>query len=139
MNGKRAHRSVEDRRLCEAEAEGSNPPESTFNAPGDASPQGRAEGQVNDLKRPCKGNAHRASNGFSGTLEPCLSVDGSVRVPKKGVPSCDKLRGEARNLRSGDALMGHPNISVLIRKDRERPELKHLSRGRRRNQSRCRE
>jgi len=25
----------------------------------------------------------------------CLSVDGSVRVPKKGVPSCDKLRVDA--------------------------------------------
>jgi len=27
-----------------------------------------------------------------------LSVDGSVRVPMKGVPSCDKLRVDARNL-----------------------------------------
>jgi len=33
---------------------------------------------------------------------------------------------------------GHPNTSVLIRKDREPPELKHLSRGRKRNQPRCR-
>jgi hypothetical protein len=43
---------LEERRLCEAEAGGSNPPESTRqgqavlpdNAPGDESPRGRAEG-----------------------------------------------------------------------------------------------
>ena len=43
---------LEERRLCEAEAGGSNPPESTgqdgfgpaFHAPGDANPRGRAEG-----------------------------------------------------------------------------------------------
>ena len=34
---------------------------------------------------------------------------------------------------------GTPDTSVSIRKDRERPELKHLSRGRRRNQLGCRE
>ena len=64
----------------------------------------------------------------------CLSVDGSVQVPMKGVPSCDKLRGDAGSLRSGDARMGHPNTYVLIRKDGEPPELKHLSKERKRNQ-----
>ncbi len=53
-------------------------------------------------------------NEFSG-MAFCQSVDGSVRVPKKGVPSCDKLREDARNLRSGDPRMGHPSTSVLIR------------------------
>jgi hypothetical protein len=37
---------LEERRLCEAEAGGSNPPESTPNAPGDASHRGRAEGHM---------------------------------------------------------------------------------------------
>ena len=69
----------------------------------------------------------------------CLSGDGSVRDLRKGVPSSDMPREGARSLRSGDTLMGHPSMQVLIRKDRERPELKHLSRGRKRNQPRCRE
>jgi hypothetical protein len=42
--------------------------------------------------------ALRTLNGFDGALVINLSVDGSVRVPKKGVPSCDKLRVDARNL-----------------------------------------
>jgi hypothetical protein len=132
-----------ERRLCEAEAGGSNPPESTGtrvgvpDAPGDASHQGRAEGH-----RPLEAVyrcALRTLNGFSGVWQLCLSGDGSVRDPKKGVPSSDMPREGARSLRSGDTLMGHPSTLVLIRKDRERPELKHLSRGRKRNQLRCRE
>ena len=46
---------LEECRLCEAEAMGSNPIESTFDAPGDANHQGRAESQANDSKRPCTG------------------------------------------------------------------------------------
>ena len=46
---------LEERRLCEAEAMGSNPIESTFDAPGDANHQGRAESQANDSKKLCKG------------------------------------------------------------------------------------
>lgn len=49
----------------------------------------------------------------------------------KGVASCDKLRVDAGSLRSGDTRIGLPH--VLLR-EREPPELKHLSRGRMRKQ-----
>ena len=42
---------LEECRLCEAEAMGSNPIESTFDAPGDASHQGRVEGHLTQRSR----------------------------------------------------------------------------------------
>ena len=65
--------------------------------------------------------------------------------PKKDAISCEKPRGDASNLRSVDVRMeqsGRSNIlspydeSIVIRG--EPPELKHLSRGRKRNQPRFR-
>ena len=65
--------------------------------------------------------------------------------PKKDVISCDKLRGGANNRRSGDFRMGKPGRAILcqpalnqIGVGGEPPELKHLSRARKRNQPRFR-
>jgi hypothetical protein len=66
-------------------------------------------------------------------------VDGLAQAPKKGVPSCEKPRVGTRSLRTEGALMGTPDSFESVHKDRERSELKHLSRSRRRNQLRCRE
>jgi hypothetical protein len=69
----------------------------------------------------------------------CHLVDGSAQALMRGVPSCEKPRVSTRSFRTGDALMRTLDIFMSIRKDRERSELKHLSRSRRRNQLRCRE
>ena len=62
--------------------------------------------------------------------------------PKKDVISCDKLRGGANILRSGDFRMGKPTARYLILNQigirGEPPELKHLSRARKRHQPRFR-
>jgi len=60
-------------------------------------------------------------------------VNSSARVPTKDVPSCEKLGEGARSLRTRDLLMGIPITAALC--GGERPELKHLSRGRKRNQT----
>ena len=61
----------------------------------------------------------------------------------KDVISCDKLRGAANELRSGDFRMGKPTerypILNKIGIGGEPPELKHLSRARKRHQPRFRE
>jgi len=56
------------------------------------------------------------------------------RLPeaKKDVISCDKHRGSANRNRSGGFRMGQPNILKVCCDKRERAELKHLSRRRRR-------
>ena len=66
--------------------------------------------------------------------------------PKKDVTSCDKLRGAANKLRSGDFRMGKPGRAILCQRmvnqiaiRGEPPELKHLSRARKRNQPRFRQ
>ena len=63
--------------------------------------------------------------------------------PMKDVISCDKLRGAANELRSGDIRMGKPTVRYRtlnqIGVRREPPELKHLSRARKRHQPRFRE
>ena len=63
--------------------------------------------------------------------------------PMKDVISCDKLRGGANILRSGDFRMGKPTARYPILKQigmgGEPPELKHLSRARKRHQPRFRE
>ena len=63
--------------------------------------------------------------------------------PMKDVISCDKLRGAANELWSGDFRMGKPTarypILNQIGMGREPPELKHLSRARKRHQPRFRE
>ncbi len=51
---------------------------------------------------------------------------------KKDVISCDKLRGLANANRSVDFRMGQPDYLKNSRIKRERAELKHLSRRRRR-------
>ena len=65
--------------------------------------------------------------------------------PTKDVTSCDKLRGGANIRWSGDFRMGKPTRAILwyralnqIGVRGERPELKHLSRGRKRHQKRFR-
>ena len=65
--------------------------------------------------------------------------------PMKDVTSCDKLRGGANSHRSGDFRMGKPGRAILcqpalnqIGVGGEPPELKHLSRARKRNQQRFR-
>ena len=65
--------------------------------------------------------------------------------PKKDATSCDKLRGAAHTHRSGDFRMGKPGRAILCQRALnkigvrgERPELKHLSRGRKRHQPRFR-
>ena len=67
------------------------------------------------------------------------------REPKKDVTSCDKLRGAANKLRSADFRMWEHawwrimhGILNQIGMSGEPPELKHLSRGRKRNQTRFR-
>jgi len=55
------------------------------------------------------GYLHVAAAGFPsrpGTLS--RLVDGSAWAPRKGVASCDKPRGGACSLRSGDPRMGPP-------------------------------
>ena len=66
--------------------------------------------------------------------------------PMKDVISCDKLRGAVNELRSGDFRMGKPDtvnpyqpMLNQIGIGREPPELKHLSRARKRHQPRFRE
>ena len=63
--------------------------------------------------------------------------------PMKDVISCDKLRGAANKLRSGDFRMGKPTVRYRILNQigirGEPPELKHLSRARKRHQPRFRE
>ena len=51
----------------------------------------------------------------------------------KGVPSCDKLGGPARRGRTRDTRIGIL-IAIALRNG-ERRELKHLSNGRKRNQT----
>ena len=65
--------------------------------------------------------------------------------PMKDAISCDKLRGAANKLRSGDFRMGKPGRAILCQHTLnkigvcgEPSELKHLSRTRKRNQKRFR-
>ena len=62
--------------------------------------------------------------------------------PMKDVISCEKLRGAANELRSGDIRMGKPTARYPILNKigigGEPPELKHLSRARKRHQPRFR-
>ena len=65
--------------------------------------------------------------------------------PKKDATSCEKLRGAANTLRSVDIRMGKPGTAIpcqrMVNKiviRGEPPELKHLSRARKRHQQRFR-
>ncbi len=62
--------------------------------------------------------------------------------PMKDVISCEKLRGAANELRAGDIRMGKPTVRYPILNKigigGEPPELKHLSRARKRHQPRFR-
>ena len=87
-----------------------------------------------------------ANHTRSGRLSSAISVADScqlgnswARAPTKVVPSCDKRWVGARNLRSTDHRIGTPIPQGTFRKEREPPEVKHSSRGRTRNQQRCRE
>jgi hypothetical protein len=74
-----------------------------LNAPGDASHRGRAEGSTTEPDEAVyrvstldvKWDQRHKKNTMLATN---LSVDGSVRVPMKGVPSCDMLRVGAGSL-----------------------------------------
>ena len=67
----------------------------------------------------------------------CQLVDCSARELKTDVPSCEKPEGAARRPRTQDFRMGIP--TAIASRNRERRELKHLSTGRKRNQTRCRQ
>ena len=86
------------------------------------------------MKATNKGQANKSARGMPWHQE-----------PMKDVISCDKLRGAANKLRSGDFRMGKPAIVNLwqptvnkIVVGGEPPELKHLSRARKSNQPRFR-
>jgi hypothetical protein len=82
-------------------------------------------------------NSHRIRESPPGltttTWLLCHLVDSSARMPTKDVPSCDKPEGAARRLRTQDLRMGIP--TAIASRNGERPELKHLSRGRKRKQT----
>ena len=64
-------------------------------------------------------------------------------IAMKGAVSCDKLRGDASNLRSGDSRMESnlrrlPQGTSVFRKERKPWGRKHLSTRRKRNQLRSR-
>ena len=89
---------------------------------------------VTQYREPEKGQAIKSARGMPWHQE-----------PMKDVTSCDKLRGAANRLRSGDFRMGKPGTAILcqpalnkIGVGGEPPELKHLSRARKRNQPRFR-
>ena len=66
----------------------------------------------------------------------CQLVDRSARELKTDVPSCDKPKGPARRERTWDLRIGI--LFAIALRNRERRELKHLSIGRKRKQTRCR-
>ena len=66
----------------------------------------------------------------------CHLVNGSAQAPTKDVSSCEKLQGVARRLRTADFRMGIP--TAIASRNGERRELKHLSIGRKRKQTRYR-
>jgi hypothetical protein len=81
----------------------------------------------------------RAIQASTGLVSPshkwllCRLVNGSAREPTKDVPSCDKPGGPARRGRTRDFRMGIP--TAIASRNGERPELKHLSRGRKRTRN----
>lgn len=78
-------------------------------------------------KHPCTAKGYREKKVRKGTRGmPRLSE------AKKDVISCDKHRGSANETRSGDFRMGKPDMLKTCRIKRERAELKHLSRRRKR-------
>ena len=86
---------------------------------------------MDHLQLPKIGQANKGARGMPWHQE-----------PMKDVISCDKLRGAANKLRSGDFRMGKPTERYLILNKigirGEPPELKHLSRARKRHQPRFR-
>ncbi len=66
----------------------------------------------------------------------CRLMDCSARELTKDVPSCEKPQGAAWKRRTEDLRMGIP--TAIASRNGERPELKHLSRDRKRKQLRCR-
>jgi len=62
-------------------------------------------------------------------------VDSSAQTPKKGVASCDKPRVGACPSIRGSLNRTSWRGDASLRDEREPPELKHLSKGRKRNQS----
>lgn len=85
------------------------------------------------------GPVHRGPDYINSTISSwllCHVVNSSARVPMKDVPSCDKPRGPAWRGRTEDFRMGIP-LTIALR-NRERPELKHLSMDRKRNRMGCR-
>ena len=91
--------------------------------------------EVNRAKSaPTTGQARKSARGMPWHQE-----------PKKDATSCDKLRGAAHKLRSADFRMGKPGRAILCQRAMnkivvrgEPPELKHLSRARKRHQPRFR-
>ena len=81
--------------------------------------------------KPKEGQANKGARGMPWHQE-----------PMKDVISCEKLRGAANELRSGDFRMGKPTVRYPILNKigigGEPPELKHLSRARKRHQPRFR-
>jgi len=80
----------------------------------------------------------RLVGGSAGQAIKCARWMPRHRPAKKDVASCEKLRGAASELRSGDIRMGKPGggRTPSSRKGGEPGELKHLSTRRKRNQTR---
>ena len=92
----------------------------------------RADGALRNLWHLLgRGQANKSARGMPWHQE-----------PMKDVISCEKLRGAANELRSGDIRMGKPTARYPILNQigigGEPPELKHLSRARKRHQPRFR-
>jgi hypothetical protein len=129
----------------------------SLNNPALSEPLARSDSGHMHPPRPCLAGEGRgyhrpwrwtddANHTRSGRLSSAISVADScqlrnswARAPTKVVPSCDKRWVGARNLRSTDHRIGTPIPQGIFRKEREPPEVKHSSRGRTRNQPRCRE
>ena len=111
------------------------PSEAGFDLRGEADKQGSESGfLIYGICLACfdEGQANKSARGMPWHQE-----------PMKDVISCDKLRGAANELRSGDFRMGKPTARYPILNQigigGEPPELKHLSRARKRHQPRFRE
>jgi hypothetical protein len=136
----RARSSAGERRLCKAEALGSNPSGSIRCTTPSQARVGRVDAwsgrtdRVDDAACTCDPDAHWTHSPQTWLL--CHLVDGSAREPTTDVPSGDTPGRAARKRRTRDLRMGIP--SAIASRNGERRELKHLSIGRKRNQTRCR-
>ncbi len=144
----RAHSSAEECLLCKEDALGSNPSGSTPDAVSRENVD--MKGSM-DAPLPWPSDDNHCTRVIQTPTEPVHTGCGrlfvayrnettqhntTARVPMTDVPSCDKPEQAAWRLRTQDLRMGIP--TAIASRNGERPELKHLSRGRNRKQPRCR-